>query len=212
MNPFSRLTQPPIGWARAPQSVAGQRQIELLRLVRMGGIFGVGSEEENAAGDRSAREGAALADPFAEAVVVEEALAETGACIALPPIEFIGERCDGLDKGLRPRRGEARQTSQRGDDGKRAGRLRTRHQFLRPVAKESFSLRARCFEEGAEGDHDPAQRLRRGVRRRIVIATEQRSLRRRMRAGHGFRCSISMKAKSNGLALTTLCSTPARRA
>ncbi len=32
------------------------------------------------------------------------------------------------------------------------------------------------------------------------------------RAPHAFRCSISMKAKSNGLALTTLCSTPSRRA
>ena len=34
----------------------------------------------------------------------------------------------------------------------------------------------------------------------------------RSRASHDFRCSTSMKAKSNGLALTTLCSTPSRRA
>ena len=94
MNPFSRLTQPPIVFARAPQSVAGQRQVELLRLVRMGGIFDVRAEEENAAGDRVTDEGAALADPFAEAVVVEETLAEIGSRIGLPPIEFVGQRCD----------------------------------------------------------------------------------------------------------------------
>jgi hypothetical protein len=58
-----------------------QRYIKLLRLVRMVGIFGVRAEQQDAAGDPFAHEGAALADPFAIAVVFDEALTEIGVAI-----------------------------------------------------------------------------------------------------------------------------------
>ncbi len=65
----------------------------------MVGIFGLGPEQKNAAGDLIAHEGAALADPFIIAVVFEEALAEIGAGIGLPPAEFASQGLDCLDKG-----------------------------------------------------------------------------------------------------------------
>ena len=63
---------------RTPKGAPGEREIEFLRLVRMVGIFGLRPEQEHAAGDALAHERAALADPFAIAVVFEEALAEIG--------------------------------------------------------------------------------------------------------------------------------------
>ena len=70
MDPFSRRAKPPIGARGTPPGMPGQRQMELFRLVRMRGIFDVGAEEENPAGERLALEGAAPADPFAPAVVL----------------------------------------------------------------------------------------------------------------------------------------------
>ena len=63
---------------QTPKGVTGEREIKLLRLVVMVGIFGVGTEQQNAAGDPLAHEGAPLAEPFTIAVVFEEALAEIG--------------------------------------------------------------------------------------------------------------------------------------
>ena len=78
VDPFPRRTDPPVGFRQTPKGVTGEREIKLLRLVGMVGIFGVGTEQQNAAGEPFAHEGAALADPFAKAVVFEEALAEIG--------------------------------------------------------------------------------------------------------------------------------------
>src|SRR5580704_2443417 len=47
----------------------GEQEIEFFGLVRVRGIFGVGAEEKNAAGDRVALERPALADPFAPAII-----------------------------------------------------------------------------------------------------------------------------------------------
>src|SRR5271166_2303589 len=120
MDPLSRRAKPPVGGAGTPPGMPGQGDIEFLRLVRMRGIFDVGAEEKNAAGDRVALERAAPADPFAPAVVCKEALAEIGARIGLPPVEIAGQRGDGLNQ--RPRLGPrgARQAYERGNDGKRA--------------------------------------------------------------------------------------------
>ena len=97
MDQPSRRSQPPVGAAGAPEGVPCQREIEFLRLVRMGGIFGVRADEQNAAGDRVALERSASADPFAPAVVLQESLAEIGAGICLPPVEIAGQRRDGFD-------------------------------------------------------------------------------------------------------------------
>src|SRR5208337_2500532 len=90
MDPCPRRAKPPIGFVGTPPGPARQREIEFLRLVRMGGVLSVGAEQQDAAGDRVADEGAALADPFAPAIVVEEPRAEIGLRISLPPIEFAG--------------------------------------------------------------------------------------------------------------------------
>jgi hypothetical protein len=150
MDPCSRRTKPPVGLAGTPPGAPRQREVELLRLVRVRGIFGVRTEHEDAAGDRVADEGAALADPFAPAVVVEEAPAEVGFRISLPPVELAGQRRDRLDQRPRARRGEAGQALQRSNDRKRASDDRPRDQVLRPIAKELLSLRACRFEEGVE--------------------------------------------------------------
>jgi hypothetical protein len=150
MDPCPWRAKPPIGFAGTPERAPGQREIELLRLMRMGWILGVRAEHEDAAGDPVAYEGAALADPFAEAVVVEEALAEVGDCIGLPPGELAGERRDRVNQRPRARRGVSRQAWKRGNDGKRARDDRPRNQLRRPVAKERLSLRACRFEEGVE--------------------------------------------------------------
>jgi hypothetical protein len=63
----------------------------------MAWIFGVWTEQQNAAGDPFAREGAARADPFTEAVVSEEAFVEIGVAIGLPAVEFAGKRLDRVD-------------------------------------------------------------------------------------------------------------------
>jgi hypothetical protein len=55
----------------------------------MGGIFCVAAEQEDAASDRVSHEGAALADPFAPAVALQEKLAEIGLGIGLPPVEVL---------------------------------------------------------------------------------------------------------------------------
>ncbi len=72
MDPLSRRAKPPAGLGRSPPGMPGEREIELLRLVRMGGIFDVAAEQQNAAGDRVALERPALTDPFAPAVVLQE--------------------------------------------------------------------------------------------------------------------------------------------
>jgi len=117
MNPPPRRTQPPIGASRTPKGATGERQVKLLGLVGMVGIFGFGAEQENAASELIAHEGAALADPFVIAISFEEALAEIGFAISLPPIEFVGLRLDRLDQRARARRGQARKATKRGDDG-----------------------------------------------------------------------------------------------
>ena len=66
--------------------------------MRMRGIFGLRAEQQDSAGDRVADEEAALADPFAKAVVLEEALPEVGGPVGLPPIEFPRLRLEGLDQ------------------------------------------------------------------------------------------------------------------
>ena len=81
MDPLSRRAQPPAGFGRAPPGMPGQREIELLRLVRMGGIFGVAAEQQNAAGDRIALERPALADPFAPAVVLRGSARRNRRCV-----------------------------------------------------------------------------------------------------------------------------------
>ncbi len=60
MDQASRRAQPPVGLSSAPPGMPGQREIEFFRLVRMGGIFGVAPEQQNAAGDRVALERSAL--------------------------------------------------------------------------------------------------------------------------------------------------------
>ena len=61
MDQTSRRAQPPVGVAGAPPGMPGQGEIEFFGLVRMRGIFDVGAEEKNAAGDRVALERPALA-------------------------------------------------------------------------------------------------------------------------------------------------------
>ena len=107
MDPCPRRAKPPVGLAGTPPGAPRQREVELLRLVRVRGIFGVRTEHEDAAGDRVADEGAAVADPFAPAVIVEEALAEIGARIGLPPVEIAGQRRGRFDQRPRARRGVA---------------------------------------------------------------------------------------------------------
>jgi hypothetical protein len=143
VNPFSRRTESPTGLCRTPKGVTGQREIQFLRLVGMVGIVRVRAEQENAAGDRVAHEGAALADPFTKAVVFEEALAEIGGLIGLPPVEFVGQRLDRLDQLPRARRRQSRQAAKRGDDGKGSSGCRPRAQLPRPVAQERLSFRRR---------------------------------------------------------------------
>jgi hypothetical protein len=157
MDPLSRRAKPPTGLAGAPQGMAGQREIKFLRLVRMCGIFGVGAEEKNAAGDRMALERAALADPFAPAVVLQETLAEIGARIGLSPLEIAGQRRDGLNQRPGMGRREVLEAFERIDDGKRARDYRPRDQFARPVAEERGSLRACCLEQLSEGGNESAQ-------------------------------------------------------
>jgi hypothetical protein len=175
MDPLSRRAQPPVGLSHAPPGMPGEREIELLRLVRMGGIFGLGPEEKNAAGDRIALERPALADPFAPAVVLQETLAEIGAGIGLPPVEIAGQRRDGFDQRLGLRGGEALEALERGNDGKRMRGLRPRGQLLRPVAEERRSLRAGGLEQAVEGGHERAQGtlepgfVRHGVEAQVVV-------------------------------------------
>ena len=164
MNPCPRRAKPPIGFAGTPSGVARQREIEFFGLMGVGRIFGFRTEQEDAAGDRVADEGAALADPFAEAVVVEEALAEIGARIGLPPIEFASQRRDAVDQRACLWRGEARQALQRRDHRKRACGDRPRDQLPRPVADEGVSLRAGSLQEFAENDDEAADRFRESAR------------------------------------------------
>jgi hypothetical protein len=126
VDPCRRRTKPPIGDIGTPEGAPGEREIEFLRLMRMVGIFGLRPEQEHAAGDAFAYERAALADPFVIAVVFQEALAEIGARIGLPPVEFAGQRLDRLDKGAGLGRRQARQALQSGHDGKRARANRPR--------------------------------------------------------------------------------------
>jgi hypothetical protein len=61
---------------------------------------------------------------------------------SLPPVEFVGQRCDAFDQraGLGCR--QSRQAPKRGDDRKRSFDHRPRDQFLRPIAQERLSLGA----------------------------------------------------------------------
>ena len=121
MDPLSRRAKPPIGLVGSPPGMPGQREIEFFRLVRMRGIFGLGAEEKNAAGDRVALERAASPDPFAPAVVLQEALAEIGASVGLPPVEIAGQRRDGLDQRARVGRSVPRQALEGGNDRSERG-------------------------------------------------------------------------------------------
>ncbi len=79
----------------------------------------------------------------------------------------------------------------------------------------TYSLLNNALPPRAADLGDAAHRLRRS---RPGASSIRGAIREPRRAGlgrrpaHGFKCSISMKAKSNGLALTTVCSTPSRRA
>jgi hypothetical protein len=157
VNPLSGRAKPPIVAAGTPPGASCQGEIELFRFMRMRGIFGVGAKDENATGDRIAGECAALADPFAPAVVPQETRAEIGECIGLPPVEFAGQRRDALNQRPRLRRREPREISKRGNDGQRARDLRPRSQIPRPVAKERLGLRPRRAEKVLDGVHETSQ-------------------------------------------------------
>lgn len=158
VDPFPRRTDPPVGFRQTPKGVTGEREIKLLRLVRMVGIFGVGTEQQNAAGDPLAHEGAPLAEPFTKAVVFEEALAEIGVAIGLPPVEFAGQRRDAFDQRAGLGRRKPRQVGKRGDDRKRSAAYRPRNQLPRPVAQERVSFRYRS-EQFPQRDNERAQGL-----------------------------------------------------
>ena len=98
-----------------------------------------------------AREGAALADPFTKAVILEKALPEIGERIGLPPIQFSGQRRDRLDQRKRARCCVSRQASKLGNDGKGLSPYRPRDQLPRPVAQKRLSLRPCRLEERARG-------------------------------------------------------------
>ena len=124
----------------------------------MRGIFDVGAEEKNAAGDRVALERAAPADPFAPAVVCKEALAEIGARRLRSAASRDRRPARRRPQPASPRLGPrgARQAYERGNDGKRARRLRARDR-VRGHAKERQCLRASGPKQFPEGGNERAQ-------------------------------------------------------
>ena len=112
--------------APRPAGLAGERQVELFGLVRMGRVVDVRPEHQDPAGDRPARDRAAQPDELGPAVALQERGAEIRRRIALPPGQHVGmggqhldERCGRGDR--RPPRGIAPGQDREGARGLRAG-------------------------------------------------------------------------------------------
>ena len=94
-------------FAAPPQRGAGERQIEFLGLMRMGGIFDAGAEQQEADGEAFAGDRAAQADQLGPAVALQKFRAEIRRAIGLAPFQRWRGSGERLRQGVGCRRGEA---------------------------------------------------------------------------------------------------------
>ncbi len=100
MDDFACPARAPCAGTHPPLRTPGERDIKLLGLVMMIGVFDLRPEDQKAAGDGLIREMAARAEELEPSVVIDEFPAEVGNRVGLAPAEFVRMVAQKLRKRL----------------------------------------------------------------------------------------------------------------
>jgi hypothetical protein len=137
-----------IALALLPLRHTRDRQIDLFRLMGMGGIDDARRQKQNAASDAFRGDRAAQTDKLAPPIAVEEGRAKIRSAVSLLSAQIARRTPDGPDHTLRAHRLQPTTNRQRG------GRHETMRRYVRPFRQKRLSL---CHS--AKRRPHPAQNL-----------------------------------------------------